>query len=214
MTFEGPAKTHSGESDVRSKLLEAFRKTKTETDPARPLIPAPTLVKEATQPPVEPRSPILDAISAARPPDVGDSQWKVAMRGLEAFLAAGHAAEAERLGWPPNELYGVPPVWARVELCGAGLLVGDRQVTAITTTEIRVKTSSGSSLAFYRRPEVDFALIFESRRQLLAGSVGSGEARLRAREWAVREYRRLHSVTLEVAKQAVDAIIAANEKRP
>ena len=112
MAINGPIETHSGEADVRTKLRDAFRKTKIPTRPARSQIHTPIPVKEAgpppAPPPAEPRSPILDAVSAARPPDVGDRQWKIALKGLEAFLADGHGAEAERLGWPPNELYWRP----------------------------------------------------------------------------------------------------------
>jgi hypothetical protein len=56
--------------------------------------------------------------------------------------------------------------------------------------------------------------MFDSRRTQLEGSVGSGEARLRAREWAIREYQRLHSVGLEDAKRVVDSIIAGKGNRP
>ena len=74
------------------------------------------------------------------------------MHGLRAFLAAGHGDEAERLGWPKDELYAVPPLWSRVDLCGAALLIGDREVVGITPNEIRIKTASGATLAFYRKP--------------------------------------------------------------
>ena len=49
-----------------------------------------------------------DLLQAPRPPDVSDSQWEVALRGLRAFLTAGHGDEAERLGWPRSELFWSP----------------------------------------------------------------------------------------------------------
>ena len=47
---------------------------------------------------------------------------------------------------------------------------------AVTPTEIKIKTPSGSTQGIYRRPEVDYVLMFDSRRTQLAGSVGPGEA--------------------------------------
>ena len=54
---------------------------------------------------------LFRAIECARPNDVSDTQWRTAMRGLEAFLVDGHGDEAERLGWPRDELY-------RIRQCG------------------------------------------------------------------------------------------------
>ncbi len=65
------------------------------------------------------------------------------MRGLRAFLSAGHA---EAAGWPRDELYRVPPQWSRVDLCGIGLLIGDREVTEVTSGEIRIKMKGMESL--------------------------------------------------------------------
>ena len=94
------------------------------------------------------------------------------------------------------------------------MLIGANEVIAVTPTEIRIKTASGATQGIYRRPEVDYALMFESRLNQLVGSVGSGEARLRAREWAIREYQRLNNVGLEDAKRAIDSIIAEKGNRP
>ena len=88
---------------------------------------------------------------------MSDGQWKVAIEGLKRFLEAGHGAEAERLGWPHDELFAVLPVWSRGDLTGVGLAVGDREVTSITSSAIRIKTASGATLSFYRRPATDFA---------------------------------------------------------
>jgi hypothetical protein len=54
--------------------------------------------------------PLLEAVEAARPPDVTDDLWQTAVDGLRFFLLAGWGAEAERLGWPDDELYRVPPL--------------------------------------------------------------------------------------------------------
>jgi hypothetical protein len=47
-------------------------------------------------------------------------------------------------------LYALPPVWARVDLCGAALLIGDRKVIAVTADSIAIEARSGSTLKFYR----------------------------------------------------------------
>ena len=71
------------------------------------------------------------------------------------------------LGWSEDELFSVPSHWPNVSQTGAGLLINDREVISITPTEIRIKTSSGSSLAFYRKPEVDYGLVFRERLKLI-----------------------------------------------
>jgi hypothetical protein len=149
----------------------------------------------------------LAAVEFSPPPDVSAEHWQTAMRGLEAFFAAGHGAEAERLGWPRDELYRVPPVWSRVDLCGVGLLIGDREVTNITATEIRIKTASGATLAFYRKPEPDFALVYRERIRLLGGDAGQEEPRLRAFEFTARAYQAHHHCDIDTAKQAVLAAL-------
>ena len=52
--------------------------------------------------------PLLCDIEEARPDDVDDAQWDVAMRGLRTFLATGGADEALRLSWPKDELFRSP----------------------------------------------------------------------------------------------------------
>ena len=104
---------------------------------------------------------VSDAIDR-RPPDVDEERWRAALRGLRKLIADGYGAEAERLGWPRDELYRVPPLWSRVDLCGVALLIGDREVANITPTEIRIKTASGATLAFYRKPDVDYRVAYEA----------------------------------------------------
>jgi hypothetical protein len=160
------------------------------------------------------RVPKYKGFSAKRPPDITDDRWQAALTGLQAFVAGGWADQAEAAGWTRDELFAAPPLWSRVDLCGAALLLGDREVISVTPTEIRIKATGGATQAFYRRPAVDFALMFDSHRKKLEGGVNPEEARLRAREWAVREYQRLNNVGLEDAKRAVDSIIAEKGNRP
>lgn len=155
--------------------------------------------------------PLLEAVERRRPPDVTDSQWREATDGLWVFVAVGHGAEAERLGWPLDELYRVPELWSQVHLTGAALAVGDREVVNVSSTEIRIKTASGATLAFYRRPQPDFALVFRERFKLIRGNYASGaeEPQLRALEYVVNFYRSHHLCDLETAKAAVTAILQA-----
>ena len=152
-------------------------------------------------------------VDPPRPPDVTNAQWEVALSGLRAFLANGHGAEAERLGWTRDELYCVPPVWARVDSCGVGLLIGDREVFSITAAEIRIKTPSGAMLAFYRKPQIDYRLVYETRRKLLRRDVNDDEAHCRAFEHAVSVFRdNISNASLEDAKAAVLAAIAKSKE--
>ena len=159
------------------------------------------------------RLPRHKGLEVARPSDASDAQWQAALRGLQRFVAAGHGDQAEAAGWSRDELYAAPPLWARVDLTGAALLVGDNAVVAVTPSEIRIRTPSGATQAFSRKPEVDYGLMFDSRFNQLVGSVGSSEARLRAREATIREFQRLNNVGLEDAKRAVDSIIAEKGNR-
>jgi hypothetical protein len=130
-----------------------------------------------------------------------------AMRGLWTFLANGHGDEAERLGWPSDELYRVPELWSQIYLAGCALLIGDREVTEITPAEIRIKTASGSTLAFRRKPEVDYRLVYEMRRKALASNLGDDEAHFRAFDYAVSFCREHSGCDLEKAKALVRAAI-------
>ena len=150
---------------------------------------------------------VSDAIDR-RPPDVDEELWRAALRGLRKFIADCYGAEAERLGWPRDELYRVPPLWSRVDLCGAGLLIGDREAVGITSSEIRIKTASGSPQGFYRTPQVDYRLVYETRRKLLRRDVNDDEAHCRAYEYAVSVFRdKDRNASLEHAKAAVLAAI-------
>jgi hypothetical protein len=132
------------------------------------------------------------------------------MRGLSAFLRDSHGAEAERLGWPPDELYRAPELWSQIHLAGCALLIGDREVTEVTPAEIRIKTASGSTLAFRRKPAVDYRLVYETRLKLIRGNYpgDSEEPGLRAFEHTVNFCRERSSCDLEQAKALVRATIA------
>jgi hypothetical protein len=156
-----------------------------------------------------------EVLRAPRPPDVTDAHWAAALRGLRAFIAAGHGAEALRLGWPKDKLYAVPPLWSRVDLCGAGLLIGDREVIGITPNEIRIKTDSGASLAFYRKPEVDYALAYRSRIKSLGDDGLIEEHQLRALEATVGLFRSNNpGASIDEAKTAVLAAIKSTNEAP
>ena len=81
----------------------------------------------------------------------------MARRGLKRLLDEGWGDQATLLGWTLEELYAVPPVWGRVDLCGAALLIADRRVVAITEATITTVGVTGSYLKFYRAPRVHVA---------------------------------------------------------
>jgi hypothetical protein len=72
------------------------------------------------------------------------------MRGLKRFVDAGWSDKAALLGWTAVELYRLPPLWSRMDLAGAALLIGDRRVIAVTEDSIIIETPSGASLKFRR----------------------------------------------------------------
>jgi hypothetical protein len=89
-------------------------------------------------------------LNAVAPPDCLPQRWVAAQDGLKRFVADGYGDQAALLGWTSDELYRVPPVWARVDLTGAALLIADRRVIAVTETAIAIETPSGSRLKFRR----------------------------------------------------------------
>jgi hypothetical protein len=90
------------------------------------------------------------ATDAKPPPDCLPRRWTEAQDGLKRFIADGWGDQASLLGWSVDELYRVPPVWARVDLTGAALLVADLRVVAVTEASIAIETPSGSHLKFRR----------------------------------------------------------------
>jgi hypothetical protein len=129
------------------------------------------------------------------------------MSGVRTFLASGRADEALSLGWPYDELFGVPPLWANTAMCGAALLIGDREVVEIASDRIQIRTDSRSILSFYRKPQPNYRLVYETRRKSLA-SLGDDEAHFRAFDHAVNFCREQFGCDLEEAKKLVRAAIA------
>jgi hypothetical protein len=171
-------------------------------------LPSRDELTKLTKPLSESHLAIVEGATRHLPPDVNHEPWQTAMDGLRAFLAAGHGDEAERLGWPKDELYDVPPVWARVDLCGTALAIGDHEVVGITPNEIRIRTASRSTLAFYRKPAIDYAVAYRARIKQLGDDGLKEEPRLRALEAVVNLYRSHHpSIDIDTAKATVlDAI--------
>ena len=94
------------------------------------------------------KPPIIDA--AEPPPGCLPHHWVVARRGLRRFVQDGWADSAALFAWTLEELYRVPPVWSRVDLTGAALLIGDRKTIAVTEESIVIETPAGSHLRFRR----------------------------------------------------------------
>ena len=167
-----------------------------------------------TKPLREDQVAILEAAAAGRPPDVSDPQWRTALKGLEAFFAAGHGDQVEALGWPKAELYAVPKLWSQVAQTGNALLIGDSKVTSVTPDEIRIETAQGASQAFRRKTEPDYALVYSKELALRRCESASGaeEAVFRAREFTIRFYRDHHNASLADGARAIDAIIAKGKQ--
>ena len=96
------------------------------------------------------RDAARNVFSATAPPDCSEERWTIALRGLRRFLVEGWGDRAALLGWTPEELYRVPPLWCRVDLAGAALIIGDRRVVAVTEASIAIEAHSGSRLKFRR----------------------------------------------------------------
>ena len=90
------------------------------------------------------------ALKSKPPPDAGEDHWTEALQGLHRFVVEGWGDRAALMGWTKDELYRVPFLWARVDLCGAALLIGDRRVAAVTETSIAIAARAGSKLKLRR----------------------------------------------------------------
>jgi hypothetical protein len=160
------------------------------------------------------RLPRRKGFETTRPPDVSDDRWQAALRGLSAFVAGGWADQAEALGWTRDELFAAPLVWSRVDLCGVGLLIGDREIVGVTPNEIRIKTASGRDdgalpqAAGRLRPHVRVPpQAARGQRRPRRGTPESSRV--------VREYQRLNKdASLLDATRAVGALLAAKGKQP
>ena len=171
--------------DLETTVYSENRTDKTDETAETTDLPSRSELTKLTKPPQEDQRALLEAAARARPPDVKDAHWEAALRGLKAFLEAGHGAEALRLGWPKDELYAVPLLWSRI-IVRPALLIGDREIVNITSAEIRIKAASGSTLAFYRKPAVDYGVAYRARIKELGDDGLKEEPRLRAFElWLV-----------------------------
>jgi hypothetical protein len=90
------------------------------------------------------------ALKSKPPPDAGEDHWTEALQGLHRFVVEGWGDRAALMGWTKDELYRVPFLWARVDLCGAALLIGNRRAVAVTEASIVIRVRSGSTLKVYR----------------------------------------------------------------
>jgi hypothetical protein len=155
-----------------------------------------------------------EVLQAPCPPDVSDDRWETALDGLRAFVVAGYGDEAQRLGWPRDELYRVPQLWSQIHICGCALLIGDNEVVEVTPTEIRIKTASGTTQRFFRRPKPDLALVYRERLKLFGLDASSEEVQLRALEHTVRFCRDHRNCDFETAKAAVLSAIERSSSSP
>ena len=93
-------------------------------------------------------------------------------------------------------------------------MVGDREVTGITPNEIRIKTASGATLAFYRKAKVDYGVAYRARIAGLGDDGLNEEPRLRAREAVVTLYRANNpTATIDEAAAAVTAAIKSMQEK-
>jgi hypothetical protein len=99
---------------------------------------------------VSAREMATTTLAAERPYDCSEERWASAIRGLRRFMRDGWGDQAALLGWTAEELYRVPPVWRRVDLTGAALLIGEGRVIAATENSIVFEKLSGSRLKFRR----------------------------------------------------------------
>jgi hypothetical protein len=154
------------------------------------------------------------AAEASAPADVAPDRWREALDGLWVFVAAGFGDEAQRLGWSKDELFGIPPMWARIDLCGCALLIGDREVTSVEANRIVVKTSSGATQSFYRVPAPDLSLVHRERMKLLQRNLSPDEARLRSLDFTIDFARQHFGCDLEEAKARVRDALAKAKGSP
>jgi hypothetical protein len=94
------------------------------------------------------REAAMQAIGADRPPDCDPRKWRAAIEGARRFVADGWSDRAALMGWTADELYRVPPVWSRIDLCGAALIIGDSHLVAVTEASVVIETHRGSRLKF------------------------------------------------------------------
>ena len=83
----------------------------------------------------------------------------------------------------------------------------------ITSTEIRIKTASGGTLAFYRKPQIDYGLAYRTRIKQIGDDALKEEYRLRAFEAVVNLFRANHpDADVDTAAAAVRAAINSTKE--
>jgi hypothetical protein len=100
-------------------------------------------------------SVLADAFAALeqRCPDaVPVDRWQRAVEDGRRFLGQW-AEQAERLGWTPDDLFGLHPTapMRRYDHMGLVWLLGGGKVVALTTDTTTIRMPSGSLLSFYRK---------------------------------------------------------------
>jgi hypothetical protein len=91
-------------------------------------------------------------LTAGPPKGVLNQRWACAVVDAGVFLAAW-GAQAEALGWTPDDLFGLDPVapMARYDTMGLVWLLQGCPVVALTDTAATIRMPAGNHLRFYRR---------------------------------------------------------------
>jgi hypothetical protein len=80
-------------------------------------------------------------------------RWQMAVEDARGFLWQW-AEQSEALGWTPDDLFGLHPTapLARYDAMGLVWLLRGTKVVAITATAATIRTATGGTLTFYRKP--------------------------------------------------------------
>ena len=90
----------------------------------------------------------------------------------------------------------------------------DREVVGITASEIRIRTASGASQAFYRRPAVDYGVAYRARLKMVGEDGLKEEFQLRALEHTANLFRANNpGADIDAARIAVLAAINNGEAK-
>jgi hypothetical protein len=105
---------------------------------------------------------VFRRLQGACPDRVDGAIWQQALKDGQ-WLLDTWGPQLERLGWTPDELFGLPDVpqnphpsyqrLARVDLLGLVWLLHGRPVAAITADTAAIQGASGARLTFYRKAD-------------------------------------------------------------